>query len=454
MHAWEKFVESQEVELGIQTTQKWLKTLSILRFDACNLYLEAQDAFQAIWFEEHIRPKLSTGLVNNHKKRIKVHLSIANELAKAKGRASKAKPRAEPPTPSFSLSFDEIDPQCTFSTFVVSTANELAYQVVARAIGELPTKDAHELLGINPIYIYGSPGVGKTHLLMAAANALKAKEKHVIYSSAQTFTDHVVSAIRAGEMHIFRQAYRNSDVLIIDDAQIFSRKGATQEEFFHTFNTLHTAGKQIILGANCLPGELQLIEPRLISRFEWGIVLGLELPSQEESVKILEKMSASMNFPLHQKVMEFLVESFSNGKSLSKALKTIILRAHLHQGKNFSSAQITVPVAKQILGDLLKEELSHALTPERIVAAVAESFGIRSEDIFGKAQTRDCVLPRQISMYLCRHQLKMPYTQIGELFEKNHSTVMSSVKLIQKEIDSDTVEIGSTYRMILKKIRN
>lgn len=457
MHAWEKFVAAQELELGSETVQKWLKTLKILRYDACNLYLEAQDAFQAMWFEEHIRQSVQMKLFNNNNKRIKVHLSIANIAAKSKYNRQKKEKQAEPIRSTFNLQFDDIDPYCTFSNFIVSQANQLTYKVFSQVAGfdvEKKRPFTPEPSAFNPIYVHGSSGVGKTHLLMATVHLLRQRGVKVLFSRAQGFTDHVVSAIRAGEMSLFRQAYRNSDVLIIDDIHVFSRKGATQEEFFHTFNTLHVAGKQIILSANCAPGDLQYIEPRLVSRFEWGIVLSLEIPSREEAGQILQQKASVMQHPIHAKVIEFLLDSFSSCKSLNRALEALILRSHLngHASKPLH-AHLTVPLARQILSDLIHEEQQAALTPARIVQGVAEHFGIKPEDVLGKAQTRDCVLPRQISMHLCRHQLKMPYVKIGDLFDKDHSTVMSSVKLIQKGIETDDKEIASAYRIIYKKIK-
>lgn len=455
MHAWEKFVESQESELGVETVQKWLKTLKITRFDACNLYLEAKDAFQALWFEEHIRQKVQAKLCNNNNKRIKVHIAVADGGARGKPR-SKKETTVEVAQPAFKLTFDELDPYCTFSHFVVTESNLLIHKLFSQ-IARQPQeheKGKSEPVAFNPVYVHGSSSSGKTHLLMAVTEALRQQGFRVIYSRAATFTDHLVSAIRAGEMSLFRQAYRNTDVLVLDDVHVFSRKGATQEEFFHTFNTLHVAGKQIILSANCAPGELQLIEPRLVSRFEWGIVVCMESPSREEAGNILKQKAAAMNFPLHSKVVEFLLDTFSNCKALGRALEALILRSHLSQSVSKSvHAHLTIPLAKQLLADLILEEQQAALTPSRIIQGTAEYFGIRAEDILGKAQTRDCVLPRQISMHLCRHQLKMPYVKIGDLFFKDHSTVMSSVKLIQLGIDSDDAEIAASHRAILKKIK-
>lgn len=455
MNAWEKFVEAQEAELGSETTQKWLKTLKVLRFDACNIYLEASDAFQAMWFEEHLRQKVQTSLYNNNRKRIKVHLSIVNVPQKTKSRSVKAKEPGEAVRQAFTLAFDCLDPHCTFVNFVETEANQLVSRVFNQIAGLEPTEQDQTILSsLNPLYIHGASGTGKTHLLMATAHALQQRGINVNYSRANSFTDHVVSAIRAGEMSTFRQTYRNSDVLIIDDVHVFSRRGTTQEEFFHTYNALHASGKQIILSANCPPAELQFIEPRLVSRFEWGIVLSLENPSRDESAKILSAKLEALQFPLHLKVVDFLLDSFGSTKSLNKALEALILRSHMSKsiGK-LHHAHLTVAAVTQLLADLLVEEQQAALTPQRIVHGVAEHFGIKPEDILGKAQTRDCVLPRQISMHLCRHQLKLPYIKVGDLFCRDHSTVMSSVKLIQKGIDTDDPEIASAHRSIVKKIK-
>lgn len=457
MQAWDNFVAAQEAEFGAETVLKWLKSLKILRFDACNLYLEAKDAFQAMWFEEHIRFKVQTKLFNNNKKKIKVHLAVANSTPGNSGGKNKKKVKNAQPIPTFSLALDQLDPYCTFEKFIVSDPNLLTHRVLSTISARSQDNDAshHDLASFNPIYIHGGAGTGKTHLLMAAAFSLQQNGFNVIYSRAETFTDHVVSAIRAGEMSIFRQAYRNSDVLIIDDVHVFSRKGATQEEFFHTFNTLHVAGKQIILSANCSPGELQLIEPRLISRFEWGIVLNLEPPTREELTRIIQQKAESLQFAVNQKIIEFLAHTFSTCKSISRALEALVLRCHFNeqQGKNLQGG-LTIPIVKQLLSDLILEEEQSALTTKGIIQSTAEFFGIRPDDILGKAQTRDCVLPRQIAMHLCRTLLKMPYVKIGDFFEKDHSTVMSSVKLIQKGIDSDDSEIASNYRAILKNLKN
>jgi len=452
MEAWEQFLKHLEAELGDDTVLKWLRSLKTIRFDACNLYLEAKDHFQALWFEEHIRPKVLIQLVNNNKKKIKVHLSVAATPSPlvADEKSPKTLKQQTPPPKKFSLTFDSLDESAVFENFITEPANELAVKLISTVCSENAAES--DLGSFNPIFIHGNQGSGKTHLLMAAAQEMKKRGKNVIYSSADTFTEHVVSAIRAGEMSHFRNAYRNIDVLIIDDVHIFSRRAATQEEFFHTFNTLHLSGKQILLASNCSTQELNSIEPRLVSRFEWGIALPIEPLSQQSLGQMIQTKAQALNYKLPQKVVEFLIETFSNTAATTKALQALVLRAHLSEDRASSSA-LTPAKAKSLLSDLIAKEEHLKLTPEKILQHVAEYFGILPNDILAKSQAKDKVVPRQIAMFFCRQQLKIPYAKIGHLFNKDHSTVMSSIKLIMKGLEIGDNAITDPIGTIGKKLR-
>lgn len=452
MKAWEDFLSQQKNELGTETVDKWLLPLRVLRFDACNLYLEAKDSFQVMWFEEHIRPKVLKALLNNNKKKVKVHLTVAGteRTNLDKGKRKKQQSNLEAVPPPFHLNFDLTDPFCTFENFISNASNMLAYKLLTSI-----SKDPSGLGTYNPIYIHGNSGTGKTHLLMALEQVLRAAGRKTLYVRAETFTNHVVSAIRLGEMSLFRQTYRNSEILLIDDVQIFSKKGATQEELFHTFNTLHVDGKQIILSANCAPRDLQMIEPRLVSRFEWGIVLPLEPLTKEDIRAVLEIKMKTLNFQLHPKVVDFLLQTFPRGTvPLCKAIKALILRSHLNQDtSHIKPIQLTVPLVKNFLSDLIAEEEQAAITPQKIIQYTAEQFGIRVEDLVGRVQTHDCVLPRQIAMYLCRNYLNTPLLKIGDLFGRDHSTVISSVRVVQNALEQNNNEFSHPYELILKRIR-
>ena len=426
MKAWEDFLILVAKELGKSTVNQWLKPLKVLHFDAGNLYLEAQDAFQSTWFEEHIRTKVRQSLLNNNGRPIKVHLAFTNAPQKTK--------KIGTWKPVLNLVPDNLDPKCLFETYILgkNTPIQLFENAVKKAL-------------FNPIYIHGPHGSGKTHLLMATANFFKAKGISCFYVRAETFTEHVVAAIRNGAMQKFRDIYRNHDVLLIDDLHVISGRSATQEEFFHTFNTLHTAGKQIILSANLPPSRLIEIEPRLTSRFEWGLVLPSHQLEPLELQKLLCSRIQEAVFPLSQNVHEWLLSQFSSPPSLLRALDTLMLRAHLDK---IDSSQIDPAKASFFLATLLEEEKKRLITVEKIVRTVGKVYGIKMTDILGKSQTQECVLPRQIAMYLCRTYLNMPFMKIAEHFSRDHSTVMTSVKIVRNK----TEELKSYLEAISQKI--
>ena len=436
MQAWEEFLKRQEGRLGKQTVDKWLRSLKIIHFDSANLYLEAEEAFQISWFEEHISPLLKTQLVNNNFRPIKVHFK-----ARSATRAV-ATEKKEKKIPAFQLTADKIDPLATLDTFIVTQSNLVGFKVLSELTGfDLASRSFSQptmsLATFNPLFIWGSSGAGKTHLLMALAQAFKKKGLNPLYAKTETFTEHVVNAIRNSEMQSFRRAYRSPDILLIDDIHLLARKDATQEEFFHTFNALHTTGRQIILTSREPASMLSEIEPRLISRFEWGITLHFEKLEREKLHEILCLRCAHLNFPLSQEVREYLVEKFPHSHALHQALEALILRVHLHSNALLQRqpASITTEHVNEFLKDLLEKERQSILTPEKIIRAVSSYYDMRSEDILGKSQAQDCVMPRQLAMYICRKELKLAFAAIGRIFSRDHSTVMASVKHIQQQLD-------------------
>lgn len=429
MRSWNEFLEKKEESLGKGTIDKWLKSLKVLNYDAANLYLEATDTFQAQWFDEYIRPCLKDELRNENNRQIKVHVQVANKSAQIK-------------SPKFSESVDQyqpfndpIDPLHTLDQFVYSDQNKILLKLFSDF--ESFTKTSTPIY--NPIYIYGSQGVGKTHLLQSVYHLLKNQELRVHYVRLKTFMNNMVKAIKASKMSLFRSFYRDVDALIIDDIHDLSHKSATQEELFHTFNALHIEGKQLILASNCNPQQLKAIEPRLMSRFEWGIVLPLNKPQEPELKAILDSKIKQLNFPLDAHAKDFLVKRFSKSpQTLQRAFSALVLRAHLKlpQGKKLKSSYLNSQSMELLLSDLIQEQEEEKVTTDRILDKVSHYFGIRHQDILGKSQSRECAFPRQICMYFCREFLKMPFMQIGRFFSRDHSTVMSSVKQVQKSLSN------------------
>ncbi len=442
MQAWLDFLSFHEKYLGKESVDKWLRSLKVIHFDSGNLYLEAKDSFQMLWFEEHVRPLIKQGFVNNNNRNIKVHIACSDEILNSPQKKKIEKPQAS----SFTLAKDALDPNYTLDQFVSGESNALLFQLLEEIVNSKIS-----LGSFNPIVLYGTAGTGKTHLLMALTQAFQQQGLKALYVRAETFTDHVVSAIRSSEMQNFRNHYRNVDLLLFDDLHILAKRMATQEEFFHTFNALHMAGKQLIFSSNTAPRLLEEIEPRLISRFEWGIQLHLEKLQKNELREVLVKRSHHVQCPLEESAIDFIIESFpANLQSISRALDALILRSHL-SGKT-QSQPLSQRLAEELLKDLIELEQEQVVTPQKIIAASAAYFGIRTEDILGKSHAQEFALPRQIAMYLCRTQLNLPFMKIGTVFSRDHSTVMASVKQIQQRLEQFDHEITLAITEIKQKL--
>lgn len=446
MQAWEDFLKKQEDLLGKKTVNQWLRPLKILHFDATNLYLEATDAFHMLWFEEHVRPLVKAHLLNNNSRAIKVHIHVPDAAVN-----TRRKYKTEQ-TAIFSPIADKVDPIATLANFIPSQDNEVIMRLCCELAGVHPislhfTASLPNLASCNPIFLWGKSGTGKTHLLMALTHLFSQRGLKPLFVRAETFTEHVISAIRSSEMQKFREIYRHVDVLLIDDVHVFMRKDATQEELFHLFNTLHLSNKQIILSANAPPFQLEEIEPRLISRFEWGIVLHLKELLEKERKKLLAHCCKIRNFPLTEKICSFLVDAFPNNHSLLRAFEALLLRTYL-KDKHFKSDRLSLIQAETILADLIQIEQKKTLNKDSILSAVASYFDLDTVEIIGKSQSQRHTFPRQISIYLCRVLLKLPFTQIGKIFSRDHSTAVTAVKQIKIKLENRDRELQDALQQI------
>lgn len=401
MQVWDSFLSLLEKDLGLQAIDKWVRSLDVVSFDARNLYLQTDDPLKITWFNEYVRPLLKKGLFNNNGREIRVHL-----------RPKEVKETQSLKTPSFLISSNRLDPELSFEHFVLSEGNKVPY----RLLTDDPTPD------FNPIYLYGEKHTGKTHLLQAFANKMISEGKKAFYVRAETFTSHVVQAIRLGKMIEFRNIYRNIDVLLVDDIDFLGGKSATQEEFFHTFNALQTVGKQIVISGSKTPPQLSDIEQRLLSRFEWGVTLEVKRGNPKEILSLKAKL---WKLDCSNDLLNYLSENFPDDPLVP--LQALTLRS---KGK-----ELTIDSAKALLKDLIAKQEIGALTFEKILKKVSTHFGVTPEDLLGKSQMRETAYPRQIAMYITREELKLPFQKIGKLFGRDHSTVMTSIKQIKKGID-------------------
>lgn len=435
MKIWQDFIQEQIKKIGEEAAKKWLLPLKVVHFDAGNLYLEAQDMFQLHWFEEYMRPQVLKNLRTSNQKVIKVHLSLASAVEIS------PKNKKKEWRPLLNLQGDRLDPNATFDSFISGEKNQINLEILKK-IGSSPE--------YNPIFLCGAPSCGKTHLLMAVAYMLKEKNISCLYLRAESFTEQFIAALQNSSMAQFRDIYRKHDVLLMEDIDIIGGKLATQEELFHTFNTFYTAGKQMVFTAKKLPRLLTEIEPRLTSRFEWGIVLDLEKLTPQEFPTLLKQHIQRLSFPLIEECFHFLLSTFSSSpKTLIQALETLCFNAHL---QHIPSLAISQEKAKEILENLLKEEKKNALSVEKIIQAVGAVFEVTAEEILGKSHSPTCVLPRQAAIYLCRLRLKIPFKNIGKIFGRDHSTIMTSVKSIEQKIEEKDQEISTKIAEISKKL--
>ena len=426
MKPWELFLTQLDKDLGKTTVDRWLRTLRVARFDAGNLYLEAKDSFQQLWFQEHILEKAKKNLSWNGRQ-IKIHF-LGDARKKKKVKVKETAPLAD-------FSPDRIDEKITFDNFICEKGNEIPLKLL-RAL---------DFSSFNPVLIYGPSGSGKTHLLKATASALLSKGRVVHYVSAETFTQHVVRAIRSGMMQTFRKEYRFVDVLIVDGIDIFSGKAATQEEFFHTFNTLHTQEKSIILSSTAAPNQLKNIEERLISRFEWGITLPL-IPLTDLSTLVKKKLETAP-IVMQPAQIDFLLQTFSSPTLLVESLETLIYHCQLRDKASVERTSLL-----HILKDLIAKQKLRRTTPQKILIYVANYFDKTEQDIVGKEQAKEYVRPRQIAMYLIRKRLALSYTKIGETFNRDHSTVMTSIRNVEKSLETQLSPIANAVKSITHQL--
>ena len=320
-----------------------------------------------------------------------------------------------------------LNPKYTFDNFVVGSSNDFAH-AAALAVAEKPSK------AYNPLYLYGGAGLGKTHLMHAIGNLIKSQNSRMqlCYMSSEQFMNDFIVAVRhndRGRMLKFRQKYRNIDVLLMDDIQFLSGKDSTQTEFFHTFNALYDAQKQIVIASDCAPKQISTLEERLHSRLEWGLIADIQTPDFETKLAIIKKKSQTDLVNLSDEVAQFIAGGIrSNIRELEGALNRLSARASLNGMK---SEDITLSYAKEVLRGIVKDD-SISISSDSIINAVASFFSLKPAQLLSKTNARPIVVPRQIAMYLCRKLTNQSSPQISRVFgKKDHTTVLHSVKKIE-----------------------
>ena len=344
-----------------------------------------------------------------------------------------------------------LNPKYTFDTFVVGSNNNFAHAAslaVADSPGEI----------YNPLFLFGGVGLGKTHLMHSIAHFILEKDptKKVLYVTSETFTNELIDALKIGKngnelaMTTFREKYRNNDVLLIDDIQFIIGKESTQEEFFHTFNHLHVSGKQIIISSDKPPKDIETLEARLRTRFEWGLIADISSPDYETRMAILrkkEELDGLERYHIPDEVMQYIANNItSNIRELEGSLNKLIALA------NLENKPIDIPLAAEALKDMISPNNTREITPELIIEVVSDHFNVPAAELKGKKRNAEIVLPRQIVMYLCRKMTDTPLKTIGLILGgKDHASVSHGVKKIEHDVKTDEA-LNNTVNIIKKKL--
>lgn len=359
----------------------------------------------------------------------------------------KRKEVQKPDTQKMNLNIEKanLNPRYTFDTFVVGKNNNFAH-AASLAVAESPGEI------YNPLFIYGGVGLGKTHLMHSIAHFILERnvETKVLYVTSETFTNEVIENIRSGNnaaMSKFREKYRSIDVLLIDDIQFIIGKESTQEEFFHTFNDLHSSGKQIIISSDKPPKEMSTLEERLKSRFEWGLIADISSPDYETRMAILRKREELDGYKIDDEVIQYIATNVkSNIRELEGALNIVVAFGNLNK------IEINLDVAKEALKNIISPDEKKIVTPELIINTVCEHFHISKEDIYGSKRNSEIVQPRQIAMYLCREMTQTQFKEIGSIMGgRDHSTVIHGYDKIAYELKNNE-NMKNTIEVLIKKI--
>lgn len=419
---WKKILELLEPEISPISFKTWIEPIEPVSISDSTVVLKIEENFIKSMVETRFLSLIDNAIKHIAGPDYKVILVSGNESP------SETKKPDEKESKSKSSFESNLNPKYVFSTFVVGNSNRMAH-AASLAVAEAPAK------AYNPFFLYGGVGLGKTHLMHSIAHYILDQNPNakVLYASCETFTNELINSIRDDNNEEFRRKYRNIDVLLIDDIQFISQKERTQEEFFHTFNALHDANKQIIISSDRPPKEIKTLEDRLRSRFEGGLIADIQPPDFETRIAILKKKAGNENLDIDDEVYAYIAKNIvSNIRELEGALTRVVAYAKLTQ------ENITKSLAENALKDIFNEQSAIEITPERIQEIVASYYNIRPEDMVGSKRSNNIAYPRQIAMYLSRQMLDISLPKLGEHFGgRDHTTIIHGINKIQENLKTD-----------------
>jgi len=422
---WEEAQSDLKAKLGDTIFSTWISPLKFSSKDNQNIDLEAPDQFFKDWVEKHYLALIQEALKIRGLNNLLVRLVVSNQQEDLSVSYAATQPEIKNTVP---MGFVNLNSRYTFENFVIGAGNRHAH-AYSLAVASSPAKT------YNPLFIYGGVGLGKTHLIQAICHQIKHNNPDgvkICYVSSEKFTNELIDAIVHRSTAAFRQKYRNLDVLVIDDIHFIAGKESTQEEFFHTFNALYDAHKQIVFSSDRPPKEITNLQERLVSRFGWGLAIDIQPPDLETRVAILKKKIEREPVQVPEDVIFFIAQLIkTNIRELEGALIRTIAYSLLEE------APITLQLAKEVLKDLLREP-TKLITVDFIQRCVAEEFSTSLQDLKTKRRNKQIVLPRQVAMYLSRELTDLSLPEVGEQFGgKDHTTVLHSYKKIKEELQSN-----------------
>jgi chromosomal replication initiator protein len=424
--AWQNLIGQLQMEMSKAAFDTWVRNAELVEFEENNFTIGVQNAYARDWLESRLSSTITRHLTGLMNETVDVKFIVWHKDSSPQA----AQKTITPPPPQI-INKSESNNQCTFlntrysfNNFVVGPSNRLAH-AACLAVAENPAK------AYNPLFLYGGVGMGKTHMLHAIGNTALNNGLSVLYVSSEEFTNDLINAIRSHNTQSFRDRYRNIDVLLIDDIQFIAGKESTQEEFFHTFNTLHGQDKQIVISSDRPPKAMNTLEERLRSRFEWGLIVDIQPPDLETRTAILRSKAERSGRQVPNEILDLIARQIqSNIRELEGALTRVLAYAEL------SNLPLTMPLVNAALSDLLPRR--EKLLPDQVLYAVANAFGISPEKILGRERTREVALPRQVAMYLLREEANISLPQIGEaLGGRDHTTVMYGCDKVADLIERD-----------------
>jgi chromosomal replication initiator protein len=423
---WKNASKSLQKTLNPELYNRWIAPIRPLRLADGELVLGVANEFYQIWLQENFLPLIRDAVHRAAAEPVKVKLTVDGQAPRAAEPVAEAAPAK--PGPARGDWPARLNPRYTFDAFIVGPNNNFAH-AAALAVAQSPGK------AYNPLFIYGGVGLGKTHLMQAIGHTVgnRPKAPTVCYITCEQFTNDFIQAIQTSSMVKFRKKYRQVDVLLIDDIQFLAGKERMQEEFFHTFNTLFDAHKQIVLSSDRPAAEIANLENRLVSRFEWGLVTELQLPDLETRIAILQKKAAMLAVKIPDSILVFLAERIrTNIRRLEGALVRVASYTSL------TGKEMTTDALETLLRDALHEEAKRSITVDAIQRKVAEHFDIRLADMTSRRRPQNVAFPRQVAMYLSRTLTGLSLNDIGESFGgRDHGTVLHACRLVNLRVTKD-----------------